>query len=465
MAKRKTDGETYSNRLLFERSADPVFVLNQRRRLRYANPAWEKLVRQTLEDAYNLHCVRDRRATPLAQALSPPTEVLAGAIAKTRRAAPPSRVGPPWWDISFLPLMGPDGLLGIVGRIVVLGSSSGPRARVLPEGLVQLRQRMIGRYTFAELESDLPAFELAVEQARVASRNMTPVAIVGEAGVGKAWLARTIHSQGIAVEKAFLPIDCAGLPASALENLLFGEAILGSTDRVGTVFLRDASALPRDLQARLMTSFSQRRDDFPRIIAGLRNEPAVEASRGHLIEDLRLALSVQVIRLPALRERIVDLPRIVELLFKRINQTIDEPSSGISPAVMDAFAAYDWPGNLRELTTVLAIAAKKAKGGLIEPAHLPQSFRANRSSDGTSSPDVRDAQLPLGLTLKDVQRRLILFALWRSRGQKAAAARFLDLSRSELWRRMGEMNIGEDEWRTLEGQHTVNDALPPNHPL
>src|SRR5579871_1615340 len=89
MAKNKPQGEPYNNRALFERSVEPVFILNNRRRLRYANPAWEKLVRQSLEDAYNLHCVRDRRASPLAQALSPPAEVMAGKIGQTRRAAPP----------------------------------------------------------------------------------------------------------------------------------------------------------------------------------------------------------------------------------------------------------------------------------------------------------------------------------------------------------------------------------------
>src|SRR5262245_34874839 len=95
--------ESYSNRALFERARDPIFVLNQQRRLRYANPAWEGLVRQSLEDLYNLHCVRDRRAAPLAQTLSPPPEVMDGVPQTVRRPVPPARVGPPWWDIAFLP--------------------------------------------------------------------------------------------------------------------------------------------------------------------------------------------------------------------------------------------------------------------------------------------------------------------------------------------------------------------------
>ncbi len=463
MAKRKPEGESYSNRLLFDRSSDPVFVLNNRRRLRYANPAWEKLARQSLEDAYNLHCIRDRRASPLAQALSPPPEVLAGNIGQTRRAAPPSKVGPPWWDISFLPLMGPEGLLGIVGRIAVVGSSSGPRTRSLPEGLVQLRHRLIGRYTFAGLESDRPAFDRIAEQARLASRNNAPIAIVGEPGSGKSFLARAIHYQGISAEKSFIPIDCSALSVTATEYLLFGEAGLASPERVGSIYLRGAAALPRELQLRLLTRLSQSHDDSPRVIAGFSADPVGEVASGRLLDELDMSLRIQVIQLLPLRARLAELPKIAEEFLQRIDQGAEQRSSRISAAAIDQLREYEWPGNLRELASVLANAAKTARGGQIEPEHLPESLRGMRPNVAKHA--AHDRQMPLAPTLKDVQRRLILFALWRSRGQKAAAARYLDLSRSELWRRMGEMNIGDDEWRTLEGKARHEDALPPDHPV
>src|SRR5690349_11060265 len=117
MAKRPPSPEPFSHRALFDRACDPVFVLNQRRRLRYANTAFEELVKQSLDELYNLPCVRDRRAPPLGQGLAPPPEVLAGLPAVARRPPPPARVGPPWWDIAYFPLRGENGLLAIVGRI------------------------------------------------------------------------------------------------------------------------------------------------------------------------------------------------------------------------------------------------------------------------------------------------------------------------------------------------------------
>jgi transcriptional regulator with PAS, ATPase and Fis domain len=466
MAKNKPQGEPYNNRALFERSVEPVFILNNRRRLRYANPAWEKLVRQSLEDAYNLHCVRDRRASPLAQALSPPAEVMAGKIGQTRRAAPPARVGPPWWEISFLPLMGSDGLLGVVGRIVVVGSSSGARSRSLPEGLVQLRQRMLSRLSFAELQCENPVSDHLIEQARFASRSMAPVVLIGEQGAGKQLLARTIHYEGVSGEKTFLSIDCEALPAAASERLLFGEGGLANAERVGTIYLRDAAALPRDLQARLLTWLNEHRNDGPRIIAGFQSNPINEVARGSFIEDFYLALSMQVIRLLPLRERLADLSRLAGSILKRLRGFADGPVPELSPAALEALHAHSWPGNIRELRTILAEAASKVKGNLIDVAELPEFIRPRRTTDiASASRTGENHRVPLAETLKSVQKRLILFALWRARGQKAGAARILDVSRSELWRRMKELGVGDDDWRSIDPVHSGENAVPPDHPV
>src|SRR6516165_11009298 len=95
-------GDEFNSRALLQRSRDALFVLNRQRRLRFANAAWEKLTGKSLEDHYGLNCAQ-RAADPLARALFPPPEVLAGCVARARRPAPPARVGPPWWDLVFLP--------------------------------------------------------------------------------------------------------------------------------------------------------------------------------------------------------------------------------------------------------------------------------------------------------------------------------------------------------------------------
>src|SRR6266404_8667987 len=133
--------DEFNSRALLQRSRDALFVLNRQRRLRFANAAWEKLTGQSLEDSYGLNCTQ-RAADPLARTLCPPPEALAGGVGRARRPVPPARFGPPWWDLVFLPLGGTDGPLGIIGRIIVVGSETPAKGRGLPEDVLRLRQQL-----------------------------------------------------------------------------------------------------------------------------------------------------------------------------------------------------------------------------------------------------------------------------------------------------------------------------------
>jgi transcriptional regulator with PAS, ATPase and Fis domain len=454
MAKRPPSPDSFSNRALFDRASDPVFVLNQRRRLRHANPAFERLVKQPLADLYNMPCVRDRRAPPLGQGLAPPPEVMAGLPAMARRPAPPARVGPPWWDIAYFPLAGEQGLLAIVGRIRVVGTAAVAKGRAIPEGLLQLRRRLAQRYTFAALAGDSPEMARVIEQARVARSNTAPLVLVGESGTGKFSLARAIHYQGVAAEKAMQRVDCPGLPPAALELLLFGETGLASPARVGTMLVREPAALPRDLQARLVEWLRSEHADGPRLIASCVREPADDVTAGRLLPELRMALDIQSIRLPPLRERLPDVPRLATAML----ESAGVGSKPLAAEALEALTAYSWPGNLRELEEVMLAAAKNAGEGSIEVAHLPATVRGRPSAP--AGPERKT--FPLKETLREMQRRLILFALRRARGHKVEAARLLDISRSELWRRMGELGIGEDDWRQLPGKEAGGDEAPPD---
>src|SRR5207248_10685206 len=107
-------------RAFFQQSTTPVFVLGQGRRLRFANAAWEKLTGVKLADALGMVCSRRSNSTPLAAALAPTPEAEAGKPDRARRPAPGSRPGHHWWDVSFAPLAGADGPVGIVGFVPVL---------------------------------------------------------------------------------------------------------------------------------------------------------------------------------------------------------------------------------------------------------------------------------------------------------------------------------------------------------
>lgn len=438
MPRRRPTGELFSNKALFERSRDPIFVLNRRRRLRYANSAWEQLVGQPVGELYNLHCIRDRRASPLAQALAPPPEVLAGKVGLSRRPAPPARVGPPWWDISFLPLWGTEGLLALVGRIVVVGSTVRAKAVALPEGLVQLRQRLKLRYSLTLFESETPSVRRAEAQARVAATNLAPVLIVGESGTGKRLLARAIHYQGITADRPFVEVNCRGLPTSAAEWLLFGTAGLANAERLGTVYLSDPAALSRELQAQLVERLHHLGSGL-RVIASLHEDPASEVKAGRMLSELWHWLDVQRMELPPLRERPDDLPRLVAALLDQLGRA----HVTVSPDAMRHMADYSWPGNLRELRSLLERVAEHVE--VIQAVDLPEAMR--RESRPVAA--VPRKIYPLEELTEQFRRRLVLLALRQARGHKAEAARLLDVSRTELWRRMNQLGIGEDDWRSV----------------
>src|SRR5437763_7784794 len=126
-------------RAFFQHSTTPVFVLGKTKRLRYANPAWEKLTGVKLADALGTVCSARKSSTPLQAALAPTPEALAGRADRARRPAPPNRSGPPWWDVTFAPLAGDDGIFGIVGFVAVVGEPVPAAQRRIPAGVAALR--------------------------------------------------------------------------------------------------------------------------------------------------------------------------------------------------------------------------------------------------------------------------------------------------------------------------------------
>src|SRR5581483_9760188 len=173
-------------------AGEPIFLLNRRRRLLFANRAWEECTGLALTSVRGQVCrraagevTRDREVLTLA-ALAPPPEALAGEVCQVRRRLPGRDGANAWWEISYFPLAGADGMLGVLGRLRAVGSG-GTAALALPERLTALRDRL------EDLPADSAALARVHEQARLAAQVRMPVLLTGEAGVGKTWLARVIH--------------------------------------------------------------------------------------------------------------------------------------------------------------------------------------------------------------------------------------------------------------------------------
>lgn len=427
---RPKGSSAFAWRAFFQQSHTPVFVLGKGRRLRYANPAWEQLAGVKLADALGLVCSTRRHSTPLAVALAPTPEALAGRPEKVRRAAPQHRTGPPWWDVTFAPLAGDDGLYGLVGFIEVVGEAVPAAARKIPAGVMAQRDKHAAYFTLDLFAGSSPLGERFVGQLRLASQLTTPVWLVGELGSGKETAARVIHHTGTQRERAFLALDCAGLQPFLIESLLAGHGGLLGTDRAGTVYLKDPAALPRDVQERLAELFTE---DMPRLICGSVYTAAEEVKAGRLVPAFHTTLSVLELRVPPLRERTEDAPRFISHLL---------PNLTVEPAAIEVLKALPWPGNLRELRAVLADAAAAAGDKPIQRDHLPFDLRVKADLNPTppAAPSIK-----LDETLEAVEKRMIRLAMKRAKGNATKAAEMLGIWRPRLLRRIEALGLNQKQ--------------------
>jgi DNA-binding NtrC family response regulator len=433
----------------FRRSTDPIFVLDRRRRVLFVNPAWETLAAISAAAARALVCRRPRPAgsddspeTILEHALTPPPEVLDGQTARVRRLLP-GRESRRCWDVEFFPLrMGgaAPGLL-ILGRITPVVVAEMASAAPLSESLVALREATTRRYGPELLAGAAPALRRLVEQVRLAAATTAPVLLVGEPGTGKRTLARCIHYQGPTRERPFAALDCARLPAAALAEVLFGDAAAS----LGAIYLHEPSRLPRDFQLRLCERLGvTAAAHTPRILAGSGADPMEEVRAGRLLDELYSSLAVLTLSLPPLRERMADLPSLVDRLLQRCNSEEQVHAKGLTADAWEVIRAHAWPGNLRELHTVLAAARRHSRTDRITAADLPASLRLLRRMEETPAP-ARARPLPLDALLEEAERRLMELAIRRAGGNKKRAADLLSIPRPRIWRRLKALGLLEDE--------------------
>lgn len=422
---------------LFHQTSDPIFLLNPRRRVRYVNRAFETIAKSPADAVVHEYChprkiQKDLPATrrALLQTLAPPSEVFQGRVVKVRRPVPPAKLGPPWWDITFVPLREGDKLLGVFGTISVIGPPV-PTAggKGLSEAIVALRQRTVDRVSLSLFDSELPDGQRVRAQAELASKTLAPVWIIGAPGTGKETLARAIHYYGVTRERAFASIDCDGLQPFLIRSIMFGHNGLAETGRVGTIYLKSPEAIPTDLRAELM-EWGELLAEECRVVVG--------SSGASAVNDLRAAFGVIEIRLPSL----MDLKSEFEILVARVRQMLG--INEITPEALAVLQTCKWLGNFRELREVLRDSAKRAGDDRIDVSHLPQSLRKSATDARMAATAARPAVAPnLDEVLLQVEKRMIEVALRKSRGDQTAAADTLGIHRSRLVRRVKALGLGE----------------------
>ncbi len=300
-----------------------------------------------------------------------------------------------------------------------------------------------------------PAFLRLLEEIRSAARGPLPALVLGESGTGKELVARSLHEGGTRARRSFVAINCAAIPEALLERELFGatRGAFTGADRDhpglfrqadgGTVFLDEIGDMPLSLQAKLLRVLQEgtiravgaleERPIDVRVIAATHRDLDLLVSENRFRADLRWRLEVLILRVPPLRERPEDLPVLSACLIKRL-----AARCGLKPAPLDAEAAqklaiHDWPGNIRELESVLARALLRARDELIRADDLDLG---SGQAPGRSR---KAAAGPVGL-----ERVMIEGALRAARGNLTAAAVRIGWSRQALYRRINALGLNEN---------------------
>jgi transcriptional regulator with GAF, ATPase, and Fis domain len=338
------------------------------------------------------------------------------------------------------------------------------RARKLEQRLASLRDELGERFGFHQILGRSPALRAALARAEKVAPTQTTVLLTGESGTGKELVARAIHYASPRAEGPFLAINCAALPETLLESELFGheKGAFTGADRQkagrfelaagGTLFLDEVGELSPAVQAKLLRVIQERefervggrstlRADV-RIITATNRDLERSVAEGRFREDLFYRLNVFTVHLPPLRDRGDDVLLLAEHFVRDLAAKFGRGNAGLSREARDALLAHAWPGNIRELQNAVERALIMSEGGLLTAAQLGITLRSPRPAeempgDGSAHP----VASPTAHSLQELEKRMVIDALEKAKGNKSRAAKLLGLTRFQLYTRLKRYSL------------------------
>lgn len=302
--------------------------------------------------------------------------------------------------------------------------------------------------------------------ARRMSQVNSPVLVLGETGTGKELLAQSIHAASQRSNRPFVAVNMAAIPESLLESEFFGVAPGAYTGAErqhregkfdiangGTLFLDEIGDMPVALQAKLLRVLEEQcfepvgsnevRQIDVRVIAATSQDILAKLESGRFRRDLFYRLNVLPVQIPPLRERLMDLRPIAEVLLEKITQTNGTTVRELDSGALLLLQQHTWPGNVRELRNILERACLVSGAGVLTADVFEQLLPAGTGTSGPAKPRPAQGGHSLPQRVANLEREAIIDALASTAGKKAPAARLLGISRSTLYEKIQEYNLSD----------------------
>ena len=334
----------------------------------------------------------------------------------------------------------------------------------------------VASYTFRDIQTNDPVMLQAVERAKLAAKTDGNVMIMGESGTGKEMLAQAIHNAGSRRRQPFIAINCGAIPRDLVGSELFGyvegaftgakkEGRPGKFELAsgGTLFLDEIGDMPIEQQVALLRAVQEKavtrigssnliKMDV-RIICATNKDLRKQIDLGAFREDLFYRLNLFSIQIPPLRQRLKDIPDLIEYFRKRFVQEQGQTPPPIPDEILRLMRLYPWPGNARELQNVVELLLYVSLDKALTPEHLPEEIRM--PAEGHCIPE-SDALAGLVHKVRNEkaerENRQILELVEKHNGNLSAVARALNISRTTLYARIGKIKTIERTYAAYNQQ-------------
>ncbi len=330
------------------------------------------------------------------------------------------------------------------------------KTRILEVEVKQLHERLDEKFNFEGLVGSSPKLQAVIDRVRLVAPSRATILIEGQSGTGKELIAQAIHQVGSRPRGPFVAVHCAALSESLLESEIFGHergAFTGAVERRvgrfesadgGTLFLDEIGEISASTQVKLLRFLETRTIERVggsksleldvRLVAATNRNLEQMVADGKFREDLFFRLNVVRIQMPALRERVEDIPLLLAHFIKNFSTENGLPPLAIEPGALQTLQRYPWPGNIRELRNFCENAVVLHRRGKLTEFDLDPKFRgALPAGDGEPG-----APLSNSLSVEENEKRLLREALIKARGNRTRAADFMGISRRTLHRKLAQ---------------------------